>query len=117
MGKGSSSGTMVSGSINSKDIFDTHDKIKKIVESYNETNTKVNEITKTINESWVGTGQTEFESQYNLLIKKIDDFGDTLKDIYDALVKAEAAYGGQDDEIRKDFVKAISSEGGEHDKQ
>ena len=109
MGKKANAAVMIDGTINSGDIFDTHVKIKEIVESYKNINARVNNITKTVNENWVGKGQTEFESQYNLLIKKIDDFGDTLQDIYDGLVKAEAAYEEQDDNLRKDFVKAISS--------
>lgn len=109
MGKKSSATVMIDGTINSSDIFDAHTKIKEIVTSYKNINSRVNSITKTVNENWVGKGQTEFESQYNLLIKKIDDFGDTLQDIYDALVKAEAAYEEQDDNLRKDFVKAVSS--------
>lgn len=101
-------GVMISGTIDSGAIYDTHIKIKEIVESYKEINLQVNNITKTVNENWVGKGQNEFESQYKLLIKKIDDFGDILQDIYNALVKAEAAYEKQDDSIRQDFVKAIS---------
>ena len=108
MGKKSSSAVMVDGTINSADIYDTHTKIKEIVESFKEVNTKVNDITKNVNENWVGKGQTEFESRYKLLIKKIDDFGDTLDDIYEGLVKAEATYEEQDDSLRKDFVKAAS---------
>lgn len=109
MGKKSSAAVMIDGTINSGDIYDAHTKIKEIVESYKDVNIRVNNITKTVNENWVGKGQTEFESQYKLLIKKIDDFGDTLQDIYEALVKAEAVYEEQDDNLRKDFVKAISS--------
>lgn len=109
MGKKFGAAVMIDGTINSGDIFDAHTKIKEIVESYKDINIRVHSITEKVNENWVGNGQTEFESQYNLLIKKIDDFGDTLQDIYDALVKAEAAYEEQDDNLRKDFVKAISS--------
>lgn len=100
---------MINGSIDSSIIYDTHTQIKKIVESYKEINLRVNNITNTVNENWVGEGQTEFESQYKLLIKKIDDFGDTLQDIYDALVDAETAYEDQDDKLRQTFVQAISN--------
>lgn len=109
MGKKSNAVVMVDGTIETNVIYDTHTKIKEIVESYKEVNQRVSDITKTVNENWIGKGQTEFESQYKLLIKKIDDFGDTLQDIYDALVEAEASYEEQDDNLRKDFVKAVSS--------
>lgn len=113
MGKKSEAAVMVDGTINSEDIYNTHSKIREIVEEYKNVNLRVSNITQTVNENWVGKGQTEFESQYKLLIKKIEDFGDALQDIYDALVKAEAAYEEQDDNLRKEFVKAdtISDQG------
>ena len=86
-----------------------HTQISKIVERYKIINSEVAKTTEKVKENWVGEGRTEFESQYNLLICKIDDFGDTLKDIYDALVNAEAEYESTDDGLRKEFVKAISS--------
>ena len=78
-----------SGTIETKKIREAHQEIKKIVEKYKEVNQEVSEITMKVEENWVGKGRDMFESQYNSLIKKIDDFGDTLIDIYDALVKAE----------------------------
>ena len=95
------------GSIDTAKIYATHRQIKEIVESYKDVNLEVSQITKKIKENWVGKGRNEFESQYNLLIKKIDDFGDTLQDIYDALVEAEAEYETSDDGLRQEFVKAI----------
>lgn len=109
MGKKKNAAVMIDDTINTDDIYKTHQQIKKIVESYKEVNKRVDKITRTVNENWVGLGQIEFESQYNILIKKIDDFGDTLQDIYDALIDAEAAYETQDDNLRKDFVKSASS--------
>ncbi len=98
----------VTKTINTAKINEAHQQIKAIVESYKNVNLEVAQITKDLEENWVGEGLDEFESQYNLLIKKIDDFGDTLYDIYNALVKAEAEYETADDSLRQDFVKAIS---------
>jgi uncharacterized protein YukE len=109
MSKKSNDVVMVEGTINTQDIYDTHTKIKEIVESYKEVNLRVDKITNTVNENWVGKGQNEFESQYKLLIKKIEDFGDTLQEIYDGLVDAEAKYESQDDSLRQTFVQAVSS--------
>lgn len=95
------------GTIETDKIYNAHRQIKDIVASYKEVNYEVSQITSKIKENWVGEGRNEFESQYNLLIKKIDDFGDTLYDIYDALVEAEAAYEESDDSLRQEFVKAI----------
>lgn len=106
MGK-KDSGIICDGHIDTEKIYATHRQIREIVESYKDVNLEVSQITTKIKENWVGKGRNEFESQYNLLIKKIDDFGDTLQDIYDALVEAEAEYETSDDGLRKEFVKAI----------
>lgn len=106
MGK-ETSGKVCEGTINTAMIYDTHRQIKTIVDSYKEVNKRVADITAEVNENWVGKGHNEFESQYNVLIRKIEDFGDTLKEIYDSLVEAEADYEDKDDDIRQDFVMAM----------
>lgn len=106
MGK-KDSAIICDGNIDTAKIYETHRQIKEIVESYKEVNLEVSRITNKIKENWVGKGRNEFESQYNLLIKKIDDFGDTLTDIYEALVEAEAEYETSDDGLRQQFVMAI----------
>ena len=106
MGK-KESAIICDGNIDTAKIYETHRQIKEIVESYKKVNLEVATITNKIKENWVGKGRNEFESQYNLLIKKIEDFGDTLLDIYDALVEAEAEFETSDDGLRQEFVKAI----------
>jgi len=106
MGK-KDSAIICDGNIDTAKIYETHRQIKEIVEAYKEVNLEVSRITNKIKENWVGKGRNEFESQYNLLIKKIDDFGDTLTDIYEALVEAEAEYETSDDGLRQQFVMAI----------
>lgn len=108
MKKKKSAAVICGGNIDTALIYETHAQIKMIVASYKELNVRVSEITSEVNENWVGKGQTEFESQYKLLIRKIEDFGDTLQEIYEALVEAEASYEGTDDSIRQEFVKAMS---------
>lgn len=105
---GKSTGNVIcDGTIDTEKIYATHRQIKEIVESFKEVNKEVSTITTTIKENWVGKGRNEFESQYNLLIKKIEDFGDTLQDIYDALVEAEAEYEAADDSLRQEFVMSM----------
>lgn len=98
---------IVDGLIDTAMINAAHRQIKSIVSSYKVVNKQVADITVRIQENWVGKGRNEFESQYNLLIRKIDDFGDVLQDIYDALVDAEAQYEETDDAVRQDFVQAM----------
>ena len=106
MAKGKS-GVIHAGTINTEEIYNAHRQIKTIVESYKTVNKEVDAITKKVEENWVGDGRNEFETQYNLLIRKIDDFGDTLQEIYDALVEAEAGYETADDGLRQEFVMAM----------
>jgi len=98
---------VVSGTIDSAQIYATHSKIKEIVDSYNTVNLEVSQITQKVKENWVGKGRNEFESQYKLLISKIDDFGEALREIYDALVEAESQYETLDDEMRQQLVMAM----------
>lgn len=99
---------MARGNIDTSKIYDAHRKIYTIVDSYKDINLEVRNITQNVRNNWVGKGRNEFDTQYNLLIRKIDDFGETLKDIYDALVEAEASYEDADDKVRQDFVKVTS---------
>ncbi|MEG2929786.1 MAG: WXG100 family type VII secretion target [Oscillospiraceae bacterium] len=102
-----SGNVICNGNIDTSKIYAAHMQIKEIVESFRDVNYNVENITETIKENWVGEGRNEFELQYKLLIRKIYDFGDTLQDIYDALVEAEVEYETSDDSLRKDFVKAV----------
>ena len=108
MGKNDTNSVICEGNINVAKITETHKQIKKIVESYKEVNKEVADITHRIRENWVGVGRNEFDVQYDLLISKIDDFGDALEEIYDALVDAEAQYATVDDEIRQQIKMAIA---------
>ena len=106
MAKSSDNSAMRSGHIDTSIIYDTHVQVKEIVEAYRQANSEVAHITAEVNENWVGQGQTQFESQYKLLISKIDEI---LQDIYNALVEAEASYEDADDDMRQDFVMAMNS--------
>jgi WXG100 family type VII secretion target len=98
---------MCDGTIDTQQIYVAHRQIKEIVEAYKDVNKEVSDITIKIQENWVGKGRNAFESQYNQLIRKIEDFGDTLQEIYDALVQSEAEYETVDDSLRQEFVMAM----------
>lgn len=85
--------------IKTKAIRKTHKKIKEIVKEYAEINLQVATITAKVNENWVGKGHDEFQNQHRIWLRKIEDFGDTLKDLYDALVETEASYIETDEKI------------------
>lgn len=105
----SASGVKERETIDTNKIYATHTKIKEIVEAYSLINLEVSRTTQEIKENWVGEGRNEFETQYNLLIRKIDDFGDTLKELYDALVSAEADYEALDAKTCQQLEMATNS--------
>ena len=104
---GSSGAPVVAGHIDSGKIYEAHTQIKAIVEQYKDTKATVALITQRVKDNWVGKGRNEFEFQYETLIRKIDDFGDTLYEIYEALVNSEKAYRDLDDELRQDYTMSM----------
>ena len=107
MGKKSKGITIVNGTVDSQAIYNAHTQIKALVSSYKNVKRDVSTITNTIKDNWVGKGRNEFQAQYKLLIKKVDDFGDTLVDIYDALVDAESQYEEVDLSIHNEFERSM----------
>lgn len=107
MGKKSKGTAIVNGTVDSEAIYNAHTQIKQLVSSYKNVKKDVSTITNTIKDNWVGKGRNEFQAQYNLLIKKVDDFGDTLVDIYDALVDAESQYEETDLSIYNEFERSM----------
>ena len=100
-------GSVVSGTIETEKIQRAHETIKQLVSEYKDVNFKVEEITHQVKENWVGKGLNEFEHQYKTLIKKIDDFGDTLIDIYEALVQAQGEYDTADENMRQAYKMSM----------
>ena len=100
-------GSVVSGTIETEKIQRAHETIKQLVSEYKDVNFKVEEITHQVKENWVGKGLNEFEHQYKTLIKKIDDFGDTLIDNYEALVQAQGEYDTADDNMRQAYKMSM----------
>lgn len=100
-------GSIVSGTIETEKIQRAHETIKQLVSEYKDVNFKVEQITHQVKENWVGKGLNEFEHQYQTLIKKIDDFGDTLIDIYEALVQAQGEYDTADDKMRQTYKMSM----------
>ena len=97
------------GRIETARLCEAHGRMREIAEAYGRVNAQVHGITNEVKENWVGKGRNEFEFQYKILIRKVDDFGEALLDIYDALVEAQAQYETADDALRKELVKAIRS--------
>ncbi len=100
---------MVNGTIDGKLISETHQQIKKLVDSFQEQKKEVTEITNRAKQNWVGEGKNEFEAQYDILISKVNDFGDSLVEIYDALVKADVEFQSDDEKLKAEYNSAVNS--------
>ncbi len=98
---------IVDGTIETALIKAAHTQIKEIATSYKDVMLEVEMITQKVRENWVGVGRNEFESQYNILIRKIEDFGDALQDVYDALVDSESHYMETDESKRQDYIMSM----------
>ena len=98
------------GTIETAKIFAAHAQINTIVNAYQMINRTVNETTRKANDNWVGKGNNEFQSQYKLLISKIDDFGETLQEMYEALVQAEADYATADNSLGIEYSMSIGED-------
>lgn len=96
---------IVSGHIDEENIKAAIDEMTAIALSYREIQDKVNETTRTVQQNWVGKGRDEFETQYSILIRKIEDFGDTLEEICDSLIDAEAEYQKADNTMGRSYTK------------
>lgn len=104
MAEGSQSGN--SGQINEAYIQDAVETIEKLVAEYNEIQNRVEKTDAKAKEHWVGKGRNAYESQYMSLVRRIYDFGDTMKEIYDQLVYALAEYQKTDTSLSREFTKA-----------
>lgn len=96
---------VVSGHIEEESIKAAIQEMQSIALSYREIQETVNKTTRTVQENWVGEGRNEFESQYEILIRKIEDFGDTLEEICDSLIETEAAYQEVDNQVGRSYTK------------
>lgn len=98
-----------SGQISEEAIREAIATIRQIADSYSEIQKAVNDASQQARENWIGKGRNAFQTQYSTLIRKIDDFGDTLSDIYNGLVDAAAAYVDTDTTVMQGFVKTTES--------
>lgn len=99
----------MAGTINVEKIASARKYMYEILTSYKEIKLEVEQTTDKLKEDWIGKGRNEFESQYRLLISKVSDIGDSLQEMYEAILNAEVSYTETDDEIRQKIV--MSREG------
>lgn len=95
---------IVDGTINTEAIYSTHRLMREMVTAFNDSKLEVAMITNSVRQNWVGAGRTEFDAQYRTVINKIEDFGESIQEIYNALVDSEKQYEETDVEIAQQFT-------------
>ncbi len=106
-----------SGTIQTRSIAETREQMQKIVYQFKEQKKAVADVRTLLSLNWVGEGRNEFEAQYNLLISKVSDIGDTLDEMYKALVEAEAKYQEADDTYHQEMIMGLEANGFQVDGQ
>lgn len=97
--------------IDEQAIDDARQKMQELAISFGDTKVRINEITTQLLDNWVGKGRTEFATQYDLLIGKVDDIGDSLDDMNDALIEAQAAYQETDQAFHREVSMSLEDAG------
>jgi WXG100 family type VII secretion target len=90
-------------------LQNTASKFKSGIKEFDNCVTEMHTITNELFSSWEGEGKNQFETQYSLMKKKLDDISDTLYDIYDALVDSEKTYIDADEEAAKQISASMAN--------
>lgn len=104
-------GTVGKGTIETDKIGAARAKMLEILNKFRTVQNNLDTTRKNLCEDWVGEGRNEFQTQYQLLISKVSDIGDSLDEMYQALVEAEAGYGDTDSQIRQEVVMSLQDAG------
>lgn len=104
-------GTLTQGTIQTEMIAQARDTMQQIVERFKEAKETVADVKTYVGQNWVGEGRNEFETQYSLLISKVSDIGDSLDEMFKALVEAEAKYQEADEGYHQEMVMSMEASG------
>lgn len=98
---------LTSGVIKTVGIAAAREQMFAIMQRFMNVKDSVNKTRQTLCDDWVGEGRNEFEVQYRLLISKVDDIGQNLEEMYQALVDAEATYQEGDASLNQEIVMSM----------
>lgn len=102
---------MTDGTIKTASIQAARETMLTIITRFMEVEKSVALTRQNLCEDWVGDGRNEFQTQYNLLVSKVSDIGESLKEMYEALIEAEAAYADADDKYHQQVTMALQDAG------
>lgn len=100
--------TVVSGHIDVSIIEDARDEMLVLVKEYRTIVAKAETLSTAVQLEWVGKGATSFESWYEIIKSKLNDYTEMLEEMYDALFDAYNAYSEGDSTIANELNQAIS---------
>ena len=83
------------------EIGDTRNEFKNSIKTFEGYVREVNKAADDLRVAWSGKGYTQFEHQYALMKRQLDDISDILYEVYEALLDAETAYIDVDEAVAK----------------
>lgn len=86
------------------DFTATVNAFKSGVNEYNSIKSEVQRITNNVLMTWKGEGRKQFEKDYAIIFRQLEDIGDIMYELYDALIEAQATYVTTDEELSKQFT-------------
>lgn len=92
------------GNVNHLDTSVFDDAITAFKEGIQKYNTIKHDVETATNELflyWYGKGKTQFERDYRMIYRQLEDIEDIMYELYNALIDAEAAYILADEETAK----------------
>ena len=87
--------------LDSQKLLDAAKKIDTNIVKYQEIIRNVNKVSNDLISSWRGEGRNEFEKDYNVIYRQMEDINDIMLDLYNALVDSDASYVQGDENIAK----------------
>ena len=103
MGASNQTGNFVH--LETKYFSDAITKFDTGVTTYKEIKTKVQNTVSALLRTWDGEGKKQYEYDYDILYRQLEDIGDVLYELYDALVEAEAGYIKADEQLAKNMTQ------------
>ena len=105
MGKSASTSVGSIQHLDTKYFSEAITAFSKGVTEYNRIKTDVQKNVSQLLRTWDGKGKKQYEYDYDILYRQLEDIGDVLYELYDALVKAEAIYIKADEKLAKQLTK------------
>lgn len=90
--------------LNSAAFNDAIDAFSSACESYKDTKLSVENATRVLLNRWEGLGATQFEKNYEIIYKQLEDILELMYEMHRGLIDAQSEYLLTDQELSKQFT-------------